>query len=134
MTEQELKKLERQAFDGSINLDNLPAPEYRYFDRIRRLYEKYKFDKNMPKDFTERMKRIAFSEYMQDIEDRKRYTSMYAQYQYNIKQADKLKIEAEKADTIYHIACCTADIVGMLTGDEGYGKRIREKIGGMDKC
>lgn len=133
MTEQELKRLERQAYDGSINLDNLPAPEYRYFDRIRRLYKKYKFDKNMPKDFAERMKRIAFSEYMQDIEEHKRYILMHAQYQYNIKQADKLKIEAEKADTVYHIACCTADIVGMLTGDEGYGKRIREKIGGMDK-
>ena len=133
MTEQELKKLERQAYDGSINLDPLPAPEYRYFDRLRRLYEKYKFDK-MPKDFAERMKRIAYSEYRQDTELRTRYTLMYVQYQYNIKQADKLKIEAEKADTIYHIACCTADIVEMLTGDEGYGKRIREKIGGMDKC
>ena len=134
MTEQELKRLIHQAYDGSINLDNLPTPEYRYFDRIRRLYKRYKFDKNMPKDFTERMKRIAFSEYMQDIEEHKRYTSMYAQYQYNIKQADKLKIEAEKAELIYQIACCTADIVGMLTCDEGYGKRIREKIGGMDKC
>lgn len=128
MTDQEFKKLERQAFDGSICLDNLPAPEYRYFDRIRRLYERYKFDKNMPKDFAERMKRIAYSEYMQDIEERKRYTSMYAQYQYNIKQAEKLKIEAEKSDILYHIVCCTADIVGMLTGDEEYGKRIREKI------
>ena len=82
MTEQELKRLKHQAYDGSINLDNLPAPEYRYFDRIRRLYEKYKFDKNMPKDFAERMKRIVYSEYMQDIEEHKRYTSMYAQYQY----------------------------------------------------
>ena len=133
MTEQELKKLERQAYDGSINLDNLPAPEYRYFDRIRRLYEKYKFEKNMPKDFAERMKRIAYSEYIQDIEERKRYTSMYAQYQYNIKQAERLKIEAEKADDLHHIACCTADIVGMLTGDEGYGKRIKKKIGGMSE-
>lgn len=134
MTEQELKRLKRQVYDGSINIDPLPAPEYRYFDRIRRLYKRYKFDKNMPKDFAERMKRIAYSEYRQDTELRTRYTLMYVQYQYNIKQADKLKIEAEKADTIYHIACCTADIVGMLTGDEGYGKRIREKIGGMDKC
>lgn len=82
MTEQELKRLKRQAYDGSINLDNLPAPEYRYFDSIRRLCKRYKFDKNMPKDFAERMKRIAFSEYMQDIEEHKRYTSMYAQYQY----------------------------------------------------
>lgn len=82
MTEQEIKKLEHQAYDGSINLDNLPAPEYRYFDRIRRLYKRYKFDKNMPKDLAERMKRIAYSEYMQDIEEHKRYTSMYAQYQY----------------------------------------------------
>ena len=53
---------------------------------------------------------------------------MYVQYQYNIKQAELLKIEAEKSDDLYHIACCTADIVGMLTGDEDYGKRIREKI------
>lgn len=132
MTEQELKRLERQAYDGNINLDNLPAPEYRYFDRLRRLYEKFKFD-NMPKDFAERMKRIAYSEYIQDIEERKRYTSMYAQYQYNIKQAERLKIEAEKADDLHHIACCTADIVGMLTGDEGYGKRIKKKIGGMSE-
>ena len=57
MTEQELKRLKRQAYDGSINLDNLPAPEYRYCHRIRRLYKRYKFDKNMPKDFAERMKR-----------------------------------------------------------------------------
>lgn len=56
MTEQELKRLKRQAYDGSINLDNLPAPEYRYFDRIRRLYKRYKFDK-MPWEFAERMKR-----------------------------------------------------------------------------
>lgn len=132
MTEQELKRLERQAYDGNINLDNLPAPEYRYFDRLRRLYEKFKFD-NKPKDFAERMKRIAYSEYIQDIEERKRYTSMYAQYQYNIKQAERLKIEAEKADDLHHIACCTADIVGMLTGDEGYGKRIKKKIGGMSE-
>lgn len=132
MTEQELKRLERQAYDGSINLDNLPAPEYRYFDRLRRLYEKFKFG-GMPKEFAERMKRIAYSEYMQDIEKHKRYTLMYAQYQYNIKQASHLKAEAEKAQTLYRIACCTADIVGMLTGDEGYGKRIREKIGGMNE-
>ena len=58
MTEQEIKKLEHQAYDGSINIDPLPAPEYRYFDRLRRLYEKYKFDK-MPREFAERMKRIA---------------------------------------------------------------------------
>lgn len=127
MTEQEFKKLERQAFDGSICLDNLPAPEYRYFDRIRRLYEKYKFE-DMPREFAERMKRIALSEYRQDIELHERYRLMYVQYQYNIKQADQLKIEAEKSDDLYHIACCTADIVGMLTGDEGYGKRIRKKI------
>lgn len=127
MTEQEFKKLERQAFDGSICLDNFPAPEYRYFDRIRRLYEKYKFE-DMPLEFAERMKRIALSEYKQDVEKHERYRLMYVQYQYNIKQADQLKIEAEKAATVYQIARCTADIVGMLTGDEGYGKRIREKI------
>lgn len=125
MTEQELKKLEHQAYDGSINLDNLPAPEYRYFDRLRRLYEKYKYG-GMPLDFAERMKRIAYSEYVQDIEERKRYRLMYVQYQYNIRQAEQLKIDAEKHGDLFK----AADIVGLLTGDESYGKRIRKKFGG----
>lgn len=129
MTEQELKRLKRQAYDGSINLDNLPAPEYRYFDRIRRLYKRYKFDK-MPWEFAERMKRIAYSEYMQDIEERKRYTSMYAQYQYNIKQAGTLRSELVKSDDIYDIADKAVMIVGLLTGDLGLRKRMNTKLKG----
>lgn len=129
MTEQEIKKLEHQAYDGSINLDNLPAPEYRYFDRIRRLYKRYKFDK-MPREFAERMKRIAFSEYMQDIEEHKRYTSMYAQYQYNIKQAGTLRSELEKSDDIYDIADKAVRIVGLLTGDTGLRERMNTKLKG----
>ena len=125
MTEQEIKKLEHQAYDGSINIDPLPAPEYRYFDRIRRLYEKYKFDKNMPKDFAERMKRIAFSEYMQDIEERTRYTLMY-----NIKQAGTLRSELEKSDDIYDIADKAVRIVGLLTGDTGLRERMNTKLKG----
>lgn len=130
MTEQKIKRLEHQAYDGSINVDPLPAPEYRYFDRIRRLYKRYKFDKNMPKDFAERMKRIAFSEYMQDIEEHKRYTSMYAQYQYNIKQAGTLRNELEKSDDIYDIADKAVRIVGLLTGDTGLRERMNTKLKG----
>ena len=130
MTEQELKKLERQAYDGSINIDPLPAPEYRYFDRIRRLYEKYKFDKNMPKDFAERMKRIAYSEYRQDTELRTRYTLMCVQYQYNIKQAGTLRSELEKSDDIYDIADKAVRIVGLLTGDTGLRERMNTKLKG----
>lgn len=130
MTEQELKRLIHQAYDGSINLDNLPAPEYRYFDRIRRLYKRYKFDKNMPKNFTERMKRIVYSEYRQDTELRTRYTLMYVQYQYNIKQAGTLRSELEKSDDIYDIADKAVMIVGLLTGDLGLRKRMNTKLKG----
>lgn len=130
MTEQEIKKLEHQAYDGNINIDPLPAPEYRYFDRIRRLYKRYKFDKNMPKDFAERMKRIAYSEYRQDTELRTRYTLMYVQYQYNIKQAGTLRSELEKSDDIYDIADKAVMVVGLLTGDLGLRKRMNTKLKG----
>ena len=129
MTEQEIKKLEHQAYDGSINIDPLPAPEYRYFDRLRRLYEKYKFDK-MPREFAERMKRIAYSEYRQDTELRTRYTLMYVQYQYNIKQAGTLRSELEKSDDIYDIADKAIRIVGLLTGDPGLRERMNTKLKG----
>ena len=129
MTVQEIKKLEHQAYDGSINIDPLPAPEYRYFDRLRRLYEKYKFDK-MPREFAERMKRIAYSEYRQDTELRTRYTLMYVQYQYNIKQAGTLRSELEKSDVIYDIADKAVMIVGLLTGDLGLRKRMNTNLKG----
>ena len=68
---------------------------------------------------------------MQDIEEHKRYTSMYAQYQYNIKQAGTLRSELEKSDVIYDIADKAVMIVGLLTGDLGLRKRMntnRERV------
>ena len=84
----------------------------------------------MPWEFAERMKRIAYSEYMQDIEEHKRYTSMYAQYQYNIKQAGTLRSELVKSDDIYDIADKAVMIVGLLTGDLGLRKRMNTKLKG----
>ena len=84
----------------------------------------------MPKNFTERMKRIVYSEYRQDTELRTRYTLMYVQYQYNIKQAGTLRSELEKSDDIYDIADKAVMIVGLLTGDLGLRKRMNTKLKG----
>ena len=120
MTDEQFKKLERQAFDGSIDLDKLPAAEYRYFDRIRRLYHKYKFE-GMPKNFAEKMKSIAYNEYLHDKADRERVRCAYAQYQHNIKLAEVLKAEINKAPIEDKLAPALK-AVGLLTGDELFYK------------
>ena len=100
-------------------MDDFPAAEYRYFDRLRRLYEKYKFD-GMPLDQAEYMKRIAFSEYLNDTSDRKRYLAVLTQYQHDIRQCVTLRSEALKSDDIRQTVMCLAEIVSFMTGDENF--------------
>lgn len=56
--EAQFKALKRQAYDGTISIDNFPAPEYRYFDRLRIIYARFRFD-NMPKETAEYLEQLT---------------------------------------------------------------------------
>lgn len=120
MTDEQFKKLERQAYDGCIDLDKLPAAEYRYFDRLRRLYHKYKFE-GMSQEYAEKMKGIAYNEYLHDRAERERMRCAYAQFQHNIKLVQELKAEINKAALEDKLAPALK-AVGLLTGDEVFFK------------
>lgn len=120
MTDEQFKKLERQAYDGSIDLDKLPAAEYRYFDRLRRLYHKYKFE-GLSQEYAEKMKGIAYNEYLHDRAERERMRCVYAQFQHSIKLVQELKAEINKAALEDKLAPALK-AVGLLTGDEVFFK------------
>lgn len=125
MTDEQFKRLERQAFDGSIDLDRLPAAEYRYFDMLRRLYHKYKFE-GISQEYARKMKNIAYNEYLHDKAEQERMRCAYIQYQYNIKLAEELKAEINKAPAEDKLAPALK-VVGLLTGDDLFYK-INERI------
>lgn len=129
ITEHEFKALEMKAYDGSIDIDKLPAAEYRYFDRLRRLYYKYRHE-DMPKEFAERMKAIAYTEYLHDKAERERVRCADIQYQYNIRLAQELKAEINKAPPDKKLIPAL-EVIGLLTGDDVFAKANIREIGGL---
>lgn len=126
MTSEELKVLEKQAFYGSIELDKLNAPEYRYLDRLRRLYHEFRFG-NMPLEHAERMKQVAYKEYLCDIEEAEYRRKIFAKYQENIKAAGMVRIRAVKAETMSEALFALAEGLALLLDDNLFVKTLKER-------
>lgn len=83
----------------------------------------------MPLDEAERMKRIAYREYLNDITEKKRYQTALIQYQHNISRSELMRAELLKTTSSVHdIACTACEIISMLTGEENFGKVMRKRI------
>lgn len=81
----------------------------------------------MPLEQAQQMKCKAYSEYLNDITCKKRYTAAYAQHQEAIKLAGTLRAEALKCEDKDKLIGILAEIVGAMTIDPGFAKRINEK-------
>ena len=45
ISEDEFLEMERKAWSGVLKYEDFPAPEYKFFDTVRKLGEKCRFDK-----------------------------------------------------------------------------------------
>ena len=43
------RKLERQAYDGTLDVSDFPSAEYMYFSELRKIYYAFKFE-NLPEE------------------------------------------------------------------------------------
>ena len=62
------RKLERQAYDGTIDVTKFPPAEYRYFSELKKLYYAFKFEE-LPKEEASRKKRILLKLYKEAISE-----------------------------------------------------------------
>lgn len=111
---QELKK---QCYDGTIEYEDFPADEYKYFDQLRLLYLKYKFA-GMSKDEARRRELQLSCEYEQSKEADKIRLKVYKEYQDNIKRFDELRIKINKADEPMEKLRYALEIISVITDDE----------------
>lgn len=121
--------MELKAYEGNLDIDKLAAPEYRYFDRISRLYRKYRFE-GMPKSFAERMKNVAYTEYVNDKAELNRCRHVYQEYQKNIKLVEELKVKINNAKDILEKLIPALEAIGLLTGDDVFAKVNIAKVTG----
>lgn len=118
--------LERQAYDGTVNLPPLPPAAYKYFSELTVVYRAFRFD-GMAKDDAETRKRLLLKDYQRQVQELHRAREVYAEYQNAIRTAGTLTAEIEKAQSVYEIAEKACKVIGLLIGDNGfYGRQIRK--------
>lgn len=122
--------LERQAYEGTVNLAPLPPPAYKYFAELTAVYYAFRFE-GMPKEDAESRKRMLLKAYQRDIADLHRAREIFAEYQENVKKSELCRTEIEKAEDAVTIAVKACEIIEALTGETGFAARQKRKIGGI---
>lgn len=118
--------LERQAYDGTVNLLPLPPPAYKYFSELTAVYRAFRFE-GMPKEDAENRKRLLRKAYDEQVKEIHRAREVYAEYQNAVRTAGTLTSEIEKSQSVFEIAEKACKIIGLLTGDSSfYGRQIRK--------
>lgn len=109
--------LERQCYDGTIDYEDFPADEYKYFDKLRIVYLRYKFD-NMPKAEAAESKRLLLKEYKLSKDKAAQSFKVCRKYQNNIKKFELLKTAINKAGSAQDKLTPALEIIGMITDDD----------------
>ena len=113
------KDLKRQCYDGTIDYEAFPADEYKYFDRLRIIYLRFKFD-NLPKEEAERQERLLSDEYSLSKKKAAQSLNICRKYQDSIKHSEQLKIQVNKAKSDRDKLIPALKAVGLLTDDESF--------------
>lgn len=118
--------LERQAYDGTVNLLPLPPPAYKYFSELTGVYRAFRFE-GMPKEDAENRKRLLRKAYDEQVREIHRAREVYAEYQNAIRLAELHMSEIEKSQSVFEIAEKACKVIGLLTGDGSfYGRQMRK--------
>lgn len=128
----DFKKLELQAYDGTIDVSRFPPAAYRYFSELKNLYEKYKFE-NLSRSEAASRKAQLYKDYLETISEYKKFCDVYRTYQENIRKTGTLLSDIEKADNPEDAMILACRVIGLMIGDENFEKRQRRKINDTDK-
>lgn len=121
------RKLERQAYDGTIDISSFPPAEYRYFSELRKLYYAFKFE-GLSKDDAARKKAILHHQYMEALSEHEHLLEMYGYYQDNIRKAGMNISAIEKSHDVTEIALLACETLGIMMGENTFYGRQKRKI------
>ena len=124
---EDFKTLEKQAYDMSIDIEGFPPAAYRYFDKLRTLYARFKYD-NLSKEDAEAEKRKIYSDYIKALNSYDMWCAMYAQYQENIRNCGQILNDIEKSRDVTEIALLACTAISLMTNDRNFIKRQERKI------
>ncbi len=108
-------------------MSRFPPAAYRYFDSLRLLYARYKYD-NLSKEDAAAEKQKLLAQYNEATAAVMGMKSAYQYYQDNIRKAGSLLSQIEKSHNIAEIAMLACECIGMMTNDTDFLKRQKIKF------
>ncbi|WP_295088224.1 hypothetical protein [Ruminococcus sp.] len=121
------KRLERQAYDGTLDVSDFPPAEYMYFSELRRIYYDYKFE-SLSKEDAELKKRLLIRRYNEAASEHIMFCRVYKDYQNNIRKAGTLISQIHKSHDIREIAQLACAAIGLMQGDNSFASIISHKL------
>lgn len=125
---EDLLAMERQAWKGVLEYWEFPAPEYKFFDTVRILGERHRYDK-IPAELLKDDVLAARKVYQREREELQYGLDIHAKYQDATKRSDALKIAVEKAGTVEDKLRFALECVELLTNEAGFAARNLRKVG-----
>ncbi|MCM1007938.1 MAG: hypothetical protein NC485_08390 [Ruminococcus flavefaciens] len=120
-------KLERQVYDGTIDVSDFPPAEYKYFSELRKIYYAFKFE-GLAKSDAEKQKSVLLCHYHEDLQEHKNRLEVYRHYQENIRQSEMICTAIQKSNDITEIALLACKAVSLMTGEPTFAKLQERKI------
>ena len=121
------RRLERQAYDGTLDVSDFPPAEYKYFSELRKIYYDFKFNELM-KDDAEKKKAVLLCKYYKDLQEHKAGLDVYRHYQENIEQSEILCTMIQKSHNITEIALLACKVISLMTNEPTFAKLQERKI------
>lgn len=115
-------ELERQCYDGTIDYEDFPADEYKYFDRLRIIYLEYKFA-DMPKETAADSKRRLLAEYKASKEHDLQSLRIYKMYLRNKMKFHRSMITINKSVDPSEKYAAAITAISAATNDELFARR-----------
>ena len=121
------QRLERQAYDGTIDVTKFPPAEYKYFSELKKIYYAFKFE-GLSKEDASHRKQILFRKYSEDISEHDRCIAVYAQFQENIRKAGENISRIEKSHDVTEVALLACKTLGLMMGENSFYGRQKRKF------
>ncbi len=124
---EQFRKLEKQAYHGTLEISGFPPCEYKYFAQLRDIYYAFKFE-GLSKDDAETRKKTILHQYQDEKNTYDNYFRFVKDWNSNILKSDVLRCQISKSSDIVEKLRLAVKCIGAMTGDTVFTRTELEKL------
>ena len=125
--ETDWKRLEQQAYNGTVDFSKLPPAAYRYFSELTKLYYAFRFE-GLPQQDANLKKQKLLQAYREAVRVFEQAREACREQQDNIRKIGTLRTEiAREPDERERLRLCI-QAIGVMTGDKVFQKTELERM------